>query len=353
MTDSTHATLMRRITRQQVHAAAENPLTASRAVRLALTKAANDAVGLILTVQGVAEEVTKLDDMLGALSDDLMLVGLLRAGQLAGIIALDTQLRAAVVEMQTMGALSSQVSEDRPATLTDKTLCDPLLAAFLSAFPVAVTGTDLVGWVDDVAHHTQIADRRAAGLLLDDCNYRIVRMSVQLGTADRQGQLLIALPKLEVQTIAVAPPPAMEWGEDFHDAVFEAPASLEALLHRWTIPLGTAQRLGVGSILPLPGCTVNSVRLLSPEGKEVAKARLGQIGGMRAVRLQSPPAPQLGDLEAGRAAEVAGWALDTPASLQKDLPAHLDMTGDTQSEDERDTDFTTTLAPMRDADPEL
>ena len=64
--------------------------------------------------------------------------------------------------------------------------------------------------------------------------------------------------------------------------VSAAPASLDALLHRFKMHIGAAQSLEVGQVLPLPGCTVNSVRLLAPDGKVVAQAKLGQVGGMRA-----------------------------------------------------------------------
>ena len=68
--------------RQRTDVLAENPLTSSRAVRLVLTKAANDTVGLALSVLGVSEEVNALDDMLGTLGDDLMLIELMGHGRL-------------------------------------------------------------------------------------------------------------------------------------------------------------------------------------------------------------------------------------------------------------------------------
>ncbi|MFT6074512.1 MAG: flagellar motor switch protein FliM [Yoonia sp.] len=138
MTESTHAILLRRMTRSQEADVAENPLTSSRAVRLALTKAANSAAGLVLTVTSVVQDVSALDAMLEGLPDGLMLVGLHRQGQLVGLIALDMQLRAAVLEMEKMGVLSVTAVDDRAPTHTDKVLCEPLIAAFLAAFPEAV-----------------------------------------------------------------------------------------------------------------------------------------------------------------------------------------------------------------------
>lgn len=327
MTESTHATLLRRMTRSHDADVAENPLTSSRAVRLALTKAANDTVGLILTVSSVAEDVSGLDAMLDGLPDGLMLVGLHRHDCLVGLIALDMQLRAAVLEMETMGALSSQSVDDRTPTRTDKMMCDPMIAGFLRAFPQAVRGTGFDGWGDDVTHEDRIADTRAAGLLLDDCPYRIVQMTVQLGPADRQGLLLMALPLVE-DLQAITPPTVKQsnWGVDFPKAVQDAPAAITAMLHRFKLPLATARDLQVGTILPLPGCSVTSVRLLAPDGQDVAQAKLGQSGGMRAVRLQAAPLPDLHDLASPMRSEPAPLKVENRVEvpMDVDVPEPLD-----------------------------
>lgn len=333
MTESTQVTLLRRMTRPQGQKVADNPLTSSRAVRLALTKAANDTVGLVLTVQSVAEEVTGLDDMLGTLADDLMLVELTREGDLAGLIALDMEMRAAVLEMETMGALLATQSEPRAPTRTDKMLCDPLLYSFLSAFPAAVMDTPLAGWADDVSPGEKMQNTRAAGLVLKDCAYRIVRLNMDLGVADRQAQLVIVLPLVQCDDLeVVAPAPDVDWAGALQENIADAPASLNALLHRFSVSLATAQALRVGSILPLRGCSVNSVRLLAADGQVVAQAKLGQVGGYRAVRLESAPAAQLEALSGAAATPlpdvVAMDVVDGPADLADHVPNTLAQSSD-------------------------
>jgi len=299
MTETTHATILRRMTRAHDGGVAENPLTSSRAVRLALTKAANDAAGLVLAVSSVAEDVKPLDAVLEALSDGLMLVGLHRLGRLVGLIALDIELRGAVLEVETMGVLSSEAADPREPTQTDKVMCDPLLAQFLSAFPDAVRGTPLDGWGDDITHDARIADARAAGLLLDDVHYRSVQMVVQLGETDRQGTLIMVLPDVEVASAPPRPVAAApsNWTTDFPNVVQDASASLTALLHRFSIPLAKAQQFEVGTLLPLQGCRVSSVKLIATDEKVVAQAKLGQSSGMRAVRVEPAPLPELHELE--------------------------------------------------------
>ncbi|WP_108816123.1 FliM/FliN family flagellar motor switch protein [Loktanella sp. Alg231-35] len=306
MTDTTQATLLRRMIRPQTDEGADNPLTSSRAARLALTKSADSAIGLVLTVTSGAEETATLDDMLGALSDDLLLIGLGRAGTREGLVSVDLQLRAAIVEMQTVGALIDQPATDRAPTLTDCILSEPLLTTFLTAFPAAVIGTPLEGWADGVELDDRFKGVRSAGLMLTDCKYRIVRMNVDLGVAERQGQIVIALPLVETAApeVAVDPDP-VDWDATFLDTVQAAPATLEAQLHRFTVPLATIQGLTVNQVLPLPGCTVDTVQLRAVDGgATVAVAKLGQLGGMRAVRLQPAPPPQLTEFAQGAVQEV-------------------------------------------------
>jgi flagellar motor switch protein FliM len=273
-----------------------SPLTTSRAVRLALVKAASDAGGLVLRVASTADDVGQLGDLLGGLDKGLMLVGLDRRGALAGFVAVDMQLRAAMVEVQTTGRLLDQPADDRPATGADKALCDPLLVAFLSALPPAVMGTAYEGWVDDVTVGDRLADSRLAGLLLEDGDYRVLRMNVELGSGDRLGEVMLVLPVQAAPMMPEEPAPVMDWDTAFSAAVQDAPAMLTARLHQFKMPLGRAQALRVGQVVPLPGCTVNSVRLIATDGRCVAQAKLGQSAGHRAVRIELAPGPEMDDL---------------------------------------------------------
>ncbi len=323
MTDSMHSTILRRMTGGRVNdEAAETPQTSSRALRLALTKAANDTVGLVLTVTSTAEDVQPLDEMLDGLDQQLMLVGLYRAEKLVGLMAVDMQLRAAVMEMQTVGQLLSAVAEDRAPTGTDKMMCDPVLKKFLTALPEAMISTRLQGWTDDAVPGERVNSARAAGLILEDDTYRTLRMNVDLGVANRQGQVLIALPLLPEPGLApTVKEERPDWTTLFPAAVQAAPAELDALLHQFDMPIAQARSLQVGQVIPLLGCSVSSVRLLASDGKHVVTAKLGQLGGKRAVRIEAPPLPQMSELP-NRPPDVIDNALElapAPAAMEPDI----------------------------------
>ena len=297
MSDSMHSTILRRMTGQQADTVAEAPLTSSRAMRLALAKSANDTVGLALTVTEIAEEEITLDVLLENLPEKLLLIELIRDGAMVGVMAVDMQFRAAVLEMQTMGELIKAVAEERAPTGTDKTMCEPVLERFLSALPAAIKLADIGGWVDDIILGNKVDSSRAAGLVLKDVDYRFLRIGVDLDVADRRGELLIALPVGQQVEIEEAPPvEVVGWDSQFQENVAVAPTELSALLHRFDLPISQAQALQVDQVLPLSGCTVNSIQLMSSDGQLVAQAKLGQLGGKRAVRIEAAPLPQMQDL---------------------------------------------------------
>lgn len=329
MTENTHSSILRRMTGQRATGADENPLTSSRALRLALTKAANDTVGLVLTVTSIEENVQPLDEMLAALNDSLMLIELHRDSALVGVAAFDMQLRAAILEMQTVGSLIGAPADERAATGTDKQMCEPVLENFLQALPQALHGTEFEGWLDGIGIGSQFASTRAAGLVLNDQGYRTLRLSVDLGVSDRTGMILLSVPPVPHPTHGPAQPEEdVDWGTQFQTAVSDAPASLEAILHRFHIPLAQARNLAVGQMIPLPGCTVSSIRLITADGDKVAEAKLGQVGGKRAVRIESAPMPRMGELSGATMAPTeevglpdtlaidAGGLMDAPIDFE-------------------------------------
>ena len=74
-----------------------------------------------------------------------------------------------------------------------------------------------------------------------------------------------------------------------------AQAALEAVLHRLRLPWEEAEAFEVGQVIPLPGVTVASVRI-EGGGQDIGSARLGQVAGMRAIRIEAPPGPDLEDI---------------------------------------------------------
>lgn len=100
--------ILARMIERRLAGAVDVPLTSTRALRLAVTRAADRSLGMTLTVAKVTEDLKPLDTMMVTLPDEMSFVRLERGGVLVGLIALDVQLRAAANEVQTMGKVSTK-----------------------------------------------------------------------------------------------------------------------------------------------------------------------------------------------------------------------------------------------------
>jgi flagellar motor switch protein FliM len=297
MAQGTHTHILRQMAGLRGSGDDENPLTTSRAMRLLLAKVAQDHAGLALSVSSISETTDDLDPALDDLPEGLMLVRLERGDRPVGLIALDSELRAAVLEIATMGALNTHPAEVRAPTGTDHFMCQPLLGSFVATFPEAVQGTALQDWISGAGVGTLIANTRRAALMLEECTYRTIQMTVQLGQTDRQGLLVLMLPVPVAEADNSLPAPETpDWAISLVSRIGDSSAVLDAHLHRFSLPLAAVRALAVDTVLPLHGCTVSSVRLKALDGRTVASARLGQSAGKRAVRIETPPALDMQDL---------------------------------------------------------
>lgn len=295
MTDHAESILERKLRPQAIVPAGDSPatpdadLTPARALRTAFSRSAAESVNLAVTVLGVGVDPLSLDDLLTRMGDDRGYLWITAAGRPLGFIAADADTRAALIEVQTMGRVSpTPAAKDRPVTQTDALFMEPLFARFLSDLAAACLGSPLEGWTNGVALGGLMDGARAAGLMLDDVPYRLVRMTLDFGVAERQGDIMLALPLSRVPPARAAPPVVKDqWSRQFRASVMEAPTQLNAVLHRYKLPLRSVEAFVVGQVLPLPGVSVGSVKLIGADGLVAGRARLGQVSGLRAVRIEA------------------------------------------------------------------
>ena len=301
------ASVLRRLTRPAPQADA--PVTPTRALRLALTRAAERSAGLGLSVLGVTEEVVSLDTLLATTDPKLMLMSLTDGATIKGFVGIDLELRTALIEVQTMGRLRASAAESRPITATDAALSQPLITAFLLELVHGTEDTPLQGWADGYQVEGRLGSLRAAELAMQEGDYRLVRMTLDLAAGERQAALVMALSV--PRSLAAAPrgtPPPPRFAEALRANVMSAEAELLAILHRFHLPLSAAERFAVGQVLPLPGVTVSSVRIETTDGRIVGRGRLGQSAGLRAVRVEVAMPPTLSEATlSGAIPSLPGW----------------------------------------------
>ncbi len=299
MSGQTGAEILRRIVRPPTPPPVA--LTPARALRLAMVRAAERSVGLAVSVLDVVEDEGSLDDLLARLDAGLMLLSLTdgASGPALGLIGLDAQARAAIIEAQTLGRVAEVGPAVRAVTAADAAIARPLLDAFLREVAASSGGTPLENWVGEATPGARLPGAREAAMLLADGRYRVVRLKLDVGAGGRQG-LLLAMIRLLDAPISQPAVAAQSWPARLSLQVMRAQAPIEAVLHRMRLPLDKVESFAPGQVLPLAGVSTGSVRIEGPGGCDLGAARLGQVGGMRAIRIETPLSPTLADLRPGR-----------------------------------------------------
>jgi flagellar motor switch protein FliM len=285
--DAVNPILARKLGQAQKTApeAPESAKSPTRQMRRALGRAADNAVGLSASVLGISEDVMDAESLIEKGPEGWVVLGL-RSGDAAGfswLFLVDQPMRSALIEMQTMGSLLPLAQAQRPVTRTDAVMSVPFAANLLAELGEVDFGAPDVNLASyDIG---PVENLRTAGLVMMQGSYRVWRVSVQLGGGEAQGEMLIALRPKE----ANVPKPVVNtntWSKNLHNALGDAPADLDAVLSKMTLPIGMIEAFEVGQVLQLAGTTVGSVTLTGPGGEKVSTARLGQVAGKRAVRIE-------------------------------------------------------------------
>ena len=263
-------------------------LSPSRRLRGAVMRAADKAIGLSLTVMGVSEAVQDAETLIGEGPEGWLFYGLCRTAEpgLVGLISVDLALRSAAIEVQTLGAILHDAGEERRATGLDAEMVAPVVLHLLRELDGA--GLEGVPAGASALALKPMKDLRAVELVMQDVPHRTWQMSVQIGATERQGALHVAFAVPEPVVPEAGPKVRSEdWQAQMQAAVSAAGVDLDAELCRLRLPLRLIEGWTVGDLVDLPGATVSGVRLVRPGQGPVAEARLGQMSGARAVRIEA------------------------------------------------------------------
>ena len=273
-------------------------MTAPRAWHLALPRAAEEELGLSLSVRAVAETTQPVAAALDGLPEDGLLLALRDAGGRAGLCCLDADLLGAVIETLTTGQVLPAAPQSRRPTGVDAALAKGVVDAALSAFDAEVAGMTERPAAADLRGQGHLPDIRAGSMLLTDGTVQVTRIEVDLADGARRGRLVIlAAPRTPRPGRGRRP-----LAEDLRPVVMEGQVALQAVLHRVVLPLSRIRGLAPGQVLSVPATALAALSVEGGDGRTVAAARLGQVDGWKAVRLvlgarNAPPgfaAPPLG-----------------------------------------------------------
>lgn len=269
-------------------------MSPAKALRVSLAKAADRLFGLALTVSTVEQlrlSQTGIEAEMGA---DGLLILLDGPEGVRGAAKLDVQMLAALIEVQLLGQVRAAEAEARPVTPTDAAMTAPLIDALFEGF-----AANLAELVEDHAPgHFRFGDRiedgRTLALALNAPEYELFRLTLDLGPGAKTGVLRLILPHRP------APGPTQKGGDadclatKLEENTLNAPVILDAVLGRVRLPLNKVCDWAPGALVPLDPDSVTETQLLGARGHVVARVKMGQLDGFRAVRLllsDGAPAP--------------------------------------------------------------
>jgi len=297
-------------------------MSAAKALRLALSRTAEEEMGLAATIIDFSELRLPLGGIAGELPKCALIAMITAEDGARGLFVLDHVLMAALIEQMTTGAVRNTAAEERVPTSTDAALASALIDKMLARFEILVSTAANPPDVGGYRYATPLRDPRAIGLTLDDQRYRYYRLTVDLAQGAKTGDMLMFLPlERPVPSIEGVEPPG-SWQEKMEQTVSTAEVTMDAALYRLRLSLSDVMGFEVGQQIPVPRKAVAQVQVEGIDGRVIATARLGQANGLRALRINDPasaneddtvmgPGPlenpaQIGDGDGDSAGPMAG-----------------------------------------------
>ena len=252
-----------------------------RALRLALARAGRDVFGLPLAVIG-ARQGRAIQETLARYLDDNRLLMLLDGPDRAiGAASVDRSCLAALIQRQTMGTVTGMEPVERGFTGTDAALVAPLIDATIKR---ATVRADLAAdrhCISGFRFGARVSDVRALLLALEAERCRVFDLTAEFAGGKSQGTVCLVFPEL----IPIPTVGSSDGSGRMERAIAKARADLMAVVGHLRLPLAELSHLRVGDVLPLTIPHLDRADLVSIDGRSVVSARLGQAGGMRALRL--------------------------------------------------------------------
>ncbi|MDY6858815.1 MAG: FliM/FliN family flagellar motor C-terminal domain-containing protein [Pseudomonadota bacterium] len=286
--DSPQSVLKRMAAARAPVAAARPAMFPSRAVELALARAAEQELGLDLSVTGVAECSPELSEIEAEAGEHALLALLEGAEGASGILVLSAPVLGAVVAQRMTGRVPAQATPPRAPTRIDAEIARGLIDRTLAVLGASLDGQAALRWAVGFRYRGSLPDKRLIRFSLPEGRFHGFRLTLRLAGGAAEGTVFLALPEIPAPAVAEpagASPEARAWSSALQDGVLGAEVTLDAVFARLRLPLSRVMALKVGEVLALPRASVDHVRLEDAGGALIGEGKLGQLRGDRALRL--------------------------------------------------------------------
>ncbi|EEX10081.1 surface presentation of antigens protein [Ruegeria lacuscaerulensis ITI-1157] len=251
---------------------------------MGLARAAVERFRLSASVIGAKQSGRRQEAVTEGLDESRLFLLFAADEQRVACLAMDPGLVAAVIQKQTIGEVSPDPPPVRKFTDTDAAIVAPLVEEMLAR------GAQLVEEPEDKARLSgyeflsRASGLRAVSLALVQDVYDVFDLTVELEGGVRQGVVSLLLPPQSAKPDSHEEQGA-EGGAKLADASGVLRAELTAVIAQMHLPLSELSALTEGKVLPLSNARLDRIAMQAIDRTRVATGRLGQCGGMRAVRL--------------------------------------------------------------------
>lgn len=331
MTEHADLTVMQRKAGALRDPFASPVMSAGRAWFLTMPKVADTKLDLEMTVLSLRESQTSPEAFLEGVERTSLLLRLRDTHDRLGLAVLDASLLTALIEIQMVGVVNSTPVPDRRPTATDAAISSGIFDAWAEAFDAEVAVMKRLPFWTGARAEGALPDTRAALLALPPDDLHVAQLALDLGAGARQGVMWIAMPDAPAASTSAGRKGAgadMPLGPELRPVLMESRAAIEVVLHRPRVPFAAVKSFKPGDLVPIPVDALSTATLEDFSGRQVARARLGQMEGMRAVRVDlSAPGQEPSALaSAAMSALAPPPAMNTAGALEHaDLPPMADM----------------------------
>ena len=190
----------------------------------------------------------------------------------------------ALIQKQTVGEVLSGGSDGRAFTGTDAALIEPLVEGFLD-HSRALTEVNIDRHcVQGFRFAGPVTTPRALALALQANEYRVFSLQLDIAGGERQGGLVALLPD---DPLPMAQTEDDDAGQksSLARALPQARVVLTTSLCQLPMTLSDLRQMMPDQLIALPDAGFDRVHLVGRDGQPVTMGRLGQLDGMRAIRL--------------------------------------------------------------------
>ncbi len=257
-------------------------MSAEKAFRRALARTAEEAWNLALIARDVTIAGADQDRTETALGRGDLIVLLDGPAGATGFAALDRAAVTALVEVQTLGIVTDMELDERRLTPTDAAVAAPLLDGTLQRLGGYLSEDPAAPPAADYRFAAMVESARIVSNLLGAARYRLFEAALDMGGGLRRGRIVLALPE---PGGAARREPAPGRAPRHRDLMLGLNAPLDAVLCRLRMPVSAAEALAVGDVIPLPADAMGRLELVANGRHRLVAGALGQVNGLRAVRV--------------------------------------------------------------------